>query len=75
MNAVKKNADDHLKNLPSITIDFDFSEYGFPFEMSLNDKTAVIGLKLDAQKTISEALDILPTNILIILYMRHITSR
>ena len=60
ISTVKDNADDHLKNLPSITIDFDFSEYGLPFEMSLNMKTAIIGMKLDAEKTISEALEIFP---------------
>jgi signal transduction histidine kinase len=60
MSAVKQDADEHLKNLPSIIIDFDFSEYGLPSELSLNEKTAVIGMKLDAQKTISEALDIFP---------------
>jgi signal transduction histidine kinase len=60
ISAVKNNADDHLKNLPSITIDFDFSEYDIPFEMSLNNKTTVIGLKLKVGQTISEALKILP---------------
>jgi signal transduction histidine kinase len=60
MTAVKQNADDHLKNLPCIIIDIDFSQYGVPTDLSLNKKTAVIGMKLDAQKTISEALDIFP---------------
>jgi signal transduction histidine kinase/ABC-type uncharacterized transport system substrate-binding protein len=60
MSTVKQNADDHLKNLPSIIIDIDFSQYGVPSDLSLNKKTAVIGMKLDAQKTISDALNIFP---------------
>jgi signal transduction histidine kinase len=60
MNTVKQDADDHLKNLPCIIIDIDFSQYGVPTDLSLNKKTAAIGMKLDAQKTISEALDIFP---------------
>jgi signal transduction histidine kinase len=60
MSTVKQNADDHLKNLPCIIIDIDFSQYGVPTDLSLNKKTAVIGMNLDAQKTISEALDIFP---------------
>jgi signal transduction histidine kinase len=60
ISTVKNYGDSHLINQPAITIDLDLSEYGIPFEKSLNNRTAVIGLKLDAGKTISEALEIFP---------------
>jgi signal transduction histidine kinase len=60
ISTIKNIGNNHLVNLPAITIDLDLSYYGLPFEMSLNKQTAVIGLKLDAGKTISEALKIFP---------------
>ena len=60
ISTIKNHGDNHLINLPSITIDLDLSEYNLPFEMSLNSQTAVIGLKMDPAKTISEALEIFP---------------
>jgi hypothetical protein len=60
ISTVKNYADSLIQNLPEITIDFDLSEYGHRFDLSLNPRTAVIGLRLDAGKTLSEALDIFP---------------
>jgi hypothetical protein len=45
---IKNNADTHLLNLPTISLDYDFSGYGLQPDLSLNNKTAVIGLKFDA---------------------------
>lgn len=50
ISTIKNHGDNHLINLPSITIDLDLSEYNLPFEMSLNSQTAVIGLKMDPAK-------------------------
>jgi signal transduction histidine kinase len=57
---VRNNADNHIKNIPAITIDLDLSKYGLPFDMSLNRKTTVIGLKLDPGVSITEALNLFP---------------
>jgi signal transduction histidine kinase len=55
---VKNYADPYLLNLPTISLDYDFSKYGLPCDLSLNNQTAVIGLKFDAGRTIREAIDI-----------------
>jgi signal transduction histidine kinase len=60
ISTIKKNGASYLINLPAITIDLDLSKYGLSFDLSLNGQTAVIGLKLDPGKTISEALEIFP---------------
>jgi signal transduction histidine kinase len=57
---VKKNACGIILNLPAITIDFDLSEYGFYQELNLNDRTAVIGMKLNIMSTLNTALSLLP---------------
>jgi hypothetical protein len=58
---IKKHADEYLLNLPTISIDFDFSNYGINKDLSLNDQTTVVGLKFNIDKTISSALSLFPT--------------
>jgi signal transduction histidine kinase len=60
VSTVKKNADRHLLNLPAITIDYDFSEYGKPFDLLVNNHTTQIGLKMNIIRTINEAISIFP---------------
>ena len=60
VSTVKKNADNHLLNLPAITIDYDFSEYGRPFDLLVNNHTTQIGLKMNIIRTIDEAISIFP---------------
>jgi signal transduction histidine kinase len=60
VSKIKKYGDDHLKNLPAIIIDYDLSRYGMPYDVTLNIRSTVIRLKMEAGKTISEALDIFP---------------
>lgn len=58
--SVKQYASEKLLALPVITIDFDGSAYGINFDLKLNEKTAIIGLKLDVKKTLDEALKLFP---------------
>ncbi len=60
VSTIKKHADSNLLNLPTVSIDLDFSAYGISNEISLNRQTAVIPFKLDAEKTISTALELFP---------------
>lgn len=57
---IKKFAAEYLLVLPTVSLDYDFSNYGFPSEIYLNDKTAAINLKLNAEKSISTALNLFP---------------
>jgi len=41
-------------------LDFDFSDYGYSTDLHLNEHTAVIGWKLNIDKTISTALSLFP---------------
>ena len=60
VDVIKNNAEDYLLNLPTISIDFDFSNYGYFKDLRLNEKTSVVGLKLDVAKIISTALSLFP---------------
>ena len=60
VDVIKNNAEDFLLNLPTISIDFDFSNYGYIKNLKLNEKTSVVGLKLDVTKMISTALSLFP---------------
>ncbi len=60
VEVIKNNAEDFLLNLPTISIDFDFSNYGYIKNLKLNEKTSVVGLKLDVTKMISTALSLFP---------------
>jgi len=60
IKTIKNNADDYLLNLPTVSLDFDFSDYGYSTDLHLNEHTAVIGWKLNIDKTISTALSLFP---------------
>lgn len=57
---IKKFAADYLLALPTVSLDYDFSKYGFPTEIKLNDKTAALGLKYNAERSIETALKLFP---------------
>ncbi|MFI5236609.1 MAG: ATP-binding protein [Ignavibacteriales bacterium] len=57
---LKENAESYLLNLPTISIDFDFSDYGINSDLKLNDQTEVIALKFNIGKMIPSALSIFP---------------
>ena len=57
---IKQYAEAYLLNLPTISIDFDFSDYGYSTDLKLNEHTAVIGLKINIDKTISTAISLFP---------------
>lgn len=57
---VHKNAADYLLQLPVVSLDLDFSAYGFETPFALNKHTAEIRLKLNVEKTITEALSLFP---------------
>lgn len=57
---VKKYASKYLLLLPTVSLDYDFSNYGIQTEIRLNNKTASLGLKLNVEKSIATALDLFP---------------
>lgn len=57
---VKNFADSYLLNLPTVSVDLDFSNYGYNADLHLNDHTAVLGLKFNIEKTLSTALSLFP---------------
>ena len=60
ITTIKNNADSHLLSLPAISIDYDFSSYGIFSDIALNRQTALIGLKVDIDSTVSQALNLFP---------------
>jgi len=63
MNAVptvKKFAESYLLELPTISMDLDFSDYGFVSEMRLNDKTTIVNMKLDPAKSVAFDIKLFP---------------
>ena len=60
LTIVKNNADSTLLNLPTVSIDHDFSLYGANSDLLLNRKTAVVGIKFNIGSSISAALNIFP---------------
>jgi signal transduction histidine kinase len=60
IETIKARADEHLLNLPAISIDYDFSMDDNPKDITLNRKTTVFRLIVDAEKIISEALHLFP---------------
>jgi len=60
IGTIKNNAESYLLSLPTISIDFDFSNFGFGTDLNLNENTAVIGFKIDIDKSISTALSLFP---------------
>jgi signal transduction histidine kinase len=57
---IKQFGEDYLLNLPTISIDFDFSDFGFKSDLKLNEKTAVVGMRLNFDRSISTALSLFP---------------
>jgi len=60
INPIKKLADSYLLNLPTISLDLDFSNYGYNSNLCLNDQTSVLGLRFNLEKTLSTALSLFP---------------
>jgi signal transduction histidine kinase len=60
VNVIKNNAEDFLLNLPAISIDFDYSNYGYSADLNINEKTFVVGLRFKVDKIISTALSVFP---------------
>jgi signal transduction histidine kinase len=60
VEVIKNNAEDYLLNLPTISIDFDFSNYGYIKDLQLNEKTFVAGIKFQVTKMLSTALSVFP---------------
>jgi signal transduction histidine kinase len=61
INPVKNFAESYLLNLPTVSVDLDFSNYGYTSDFRLNDRTAVIELKFNIEKTLATALALFPT--------------
>lgn len=60
ISPIKKYGESYLFNLPTISLDYDFSELGYYADLTLNDQTAVLDLKLDFEATLSYALKLFP---------------
>ncbi|RPI74044.1 MAG: GHKL domain-containing protein [Ignavibacteriales bacterium] len=60
IRTIKKNAEHHLLNLPTISIDFDYSNYGIKSDLKLNEQTAVVGMKFNFDNSIATALLLFP---------------
>jgi len=57
---VKSNASPYLLNLPTVSMDFDFSDKGIVWEKTLNEKTVVFPIKINTLKSIDLALKLFP---------------
>ena len=57
---IKKYAGSYLLNLPTISIDFDFSNFGLKTNLRLNEQTTVIGMKFNIDKTLAESFLTVP---------------
>lgn len=53
-------ADNHILNLPAIVVDYDFSRYMKTPDIRINDRTTIIPLKWDFEKSLSVALELYP---------------
>ncbi|HEY7750766.1 MAG TPA: histidine kinase dimerization/phospho-acceptor domain-containing protein, partial [Ignavibacteriaceae bacterium] len=60
VEVIKKYGDQHITSLPTLSIDFDFSNFGIASDLNLNAQTAVVGLKINIDKMISTALSVFP---------------
>jgi len=60
INPIKKLADSYLLNLPTVSADLDFSNFGYNSDLRLNEQTAVVRLKFNIEKTLSTALSLFP---------------
>lgn len=60
VSILKNHAADYLQNLPTVSIDYDFSNFGTSWDICLNDRTTVISLKNEVGKSISTILQLFP---------------
>jgi len=60
ISTIKENAENYLLNLPTLSVDFDFSDFGISSDLRLNDLTAEIGMKLNFDKSLTTALTLFP---------------
>jgi hypothetical protein len=60
ISTIKQLAEPYLLQLPAISIDYDFSAFGYRPDISLNDCTAVFPIKPDPAGTIATALELFP---------------
>ncbi len=60
ISTLKSFADPYLLNLPSVSTDYDFSDYGIHWDISLNDETVVIPLNNNLEKSLSTILGLFP---------------
>ncbi len=60
VGTLKAHAESYLLDLPAVSLDYDMSEYGFTWDISLNDKTTSISMKFEIGKTISTILELFP---------------
>jgi len=57
---IRKFADRSLLELPTISMDLDFSDYGYVPDLRLNDKTTIVNMKLDLSKSIAYGIKLFP---------------
>lgn len=60
VSILKSFAEDYLKNLPTVSIDYDFSNSGTSWDICLNDKTTIIPLINEVGKSLSTILQLFP---------------
>jgi len=60
VGTIRSLADEHLLNIPIVSLDYDFSKYGFPFDAEVNDKTTIIAVKVNIERSILTALELFP---------------
>ena len=60
IDIIQENAFDYILNLPTVSVDLDFSSYGYTTNFALNNQSAEIRLKLNIERTIRTALELFP---------------
>lgn len=60
ISTIKIHADSHLLQIPTVSIDWDLSNYNYFKEIRLNEQTAEIGVKVNLEKTFTEAMKLFP---------------
>ncbi|MBE0571039.1 MAG: HAMP domain-containing histidine kinase [Ignavibacteriaceae bacterium] len=57
---IKKFAERYLLELPTISMDLDFSDYGFVQDMRLNNVTTIVNMNIDPAKSIAFGIKLFP---------------
>ena len=60
IDLIKPNVADYLLKIPVVSLDLDFSDFGYSSNLSLNQQTSEIRLKLNVEKSIKEAIALFP---------------